>query len=59
MLVGWAPGAAFEGAASNCRKAGQTLVRSIVPRSYFASTISREKILFTIRHSPPYFTNDM
>jgi hypothetical protein len=31
----------------------------IPPTNYFGAIISLEKILFTIRHSPPYFTSDM
>ncbi len=58
MSIGWARRAAFAGARSDWRK-DRGRWRKRLSFFYFASTISREKILFTIRHSPPYFTSDM
>ena len=70
MLVGWGrSGALASGGSGGCKRiadcglliAGVLLNQQSAIRNlpYFAATLSLEKILFTIRHSPPYFTSDM
>jgi hypothetical protein len=63
MLVGWGRGGAFaSGGSGACKRIAdvhlnqQSAIRNL---PYFAARLSLEKTLFTIRHSPPYFTSDM